>query len=136
VTIIIDTSIIVALANVRENYHYWSKLQAADLSYPFYTCEPVLSESFHLLQTIPKGTDTLLGFLDKGLVKVSFHYINHSAPIHKFLRKYADLPASFADACLVGMAEATKKSRIFTLDKDFTIYRTSKGKALSLISPL
>jgi uncharacterized protein len=42
---------------------------------------------------------------------------------------------SFADACLVRMAEATESSRIFTLDSDYSIYRISKGKLFSLISP-
>ena len=39
------------------------------------------------------------------------------------LEKFSDLPADFADASLVAMAERLKIRRIATIDKDFLIYR-------------
>ncbi len=55
--------------------------------------------------------------------------------VSEIINKYSNLPASFADACLVQMAENKSRCQIFTLDHHFTIYRTSKGKSFSLISP-
>lgn len=133
--IIVDTGVIVALADRREQFHRWSKKQVADIRPPFYTCEAVLSESFHLLNNVPNGTKSLLGFLDKGLFEVTFSYVDHADPVKTILQKYSDLPVSFADACLVRMAETTPESRIFTLDSDFSIYRTSGGDSVSLIVP-
>lgn len=133
--IIIDTGAIVALADRREQYHNWCKHQVAALAPPFFTCEAVLSESFHLLKNVPNGTKTLLGYLDKDLFKVRFSYNNRESQVKNILSKYGDLPASFADACLLGMYETTRGSKVFTLDDHFTIYRTSKGQLLSLIIP-
>jgi predicted nucleic acid-binding protein len=133
--IIIDTGVVVSLANRREQYHRWAKKQSAHLSYPFYTCEAVLSESFHLLESVQNGTQTLLSLLKKELIKVSFSYSKEAKRIHKIIGKYDDLPAAFADACLVRMYELEQNARIFTLDSDFTIYRHQNGNPLSLISP-
>ena len=133
--IIIDTGAIVGLANRRDQYHQWCKKEAAILDYPFFTCEAVLSESFHLLKSVPNGIKLLVGLLEKDLIKVAFSYSNYAAELHQLIEKYANLPAGFADACLVQMAETTRKARIFTVDSDFNIYRLQSGKALSLISP-
>ncbi|WP_322570418.1 hypothetical protein [Rhodohalobacter sp.] len=51
------------------------------------------------------------------------------------ISKYENIPMSFADSCLVVMAEEARKSSIFTLDKDFLIYRKSTGDPPELIYP-
>ena len=43
--------------------------------------------------------------------------------IGEVLEKFTDLPADFADASLVALAERLKFRRIATIDKDFLIYR-------------
>jgi predicted nucleic acid-binding protein len=134
--IIIDTGVIVALADRRDEHHYWCKKKVAELSYPFYTCEAVLSESFHLLESISNGSEKLINnILEKELIQVPFIYSKHSASVHKIITKYANLPAGFADACLVAMAETMRSAYIFTLDSDFMIYRLKSGKPLSIITP-
>jgi predicted nucleic acid-binding protein len=42
---------------------------------------------------------------------------------------------SFADACLVAMADGAPGARIFTLDRDFLIYRGHDDAALALLAP-
>lgn len=51
--------------------------------------------------------------------------------IQAIIDKYADLPADFADASLIAMAERLGLSSIATLDSDFDIYRLSNGSALT-----
>jgi predicted nucleic acid-binding protein len=41
----------------------------------------------------------------------------------KFLQKYADMPMSLADACLVRMTETLCDPLLLTTDSDFRIYR-------------
>ena len=41
--------------------------------------------------------------------------------LEAFIGKYADVPMSFADACLVRMAELYPQSIVITMDKDFVI---------------
>lgn len=50
------------------------------------------------------------------------------------MRTYASVPMSFADACLVCMAELDS-SAIFTLDSDFSVYRKNRNEPLKLIIP-
>ena len=45
------------------------------------------------------------------------------ARIAEVLEKYADLPADFADASLVALAERLRVRRIATVDSDFSVYR-------------
>lgn len=53
----------------------------------------------------------------------------------ELMRRYANVPMSFADACLVAIAEQHTDARIFTLDGDFHIYRAGNGGPLRLIAP-
>jgi hypothetical protein len=39
------------------------------------------------------------------------------------MKQYADLPMDLADATLVALAERLKIQTIFTIDRDFHIYR-------------
>lgn len=49
------------------------------------------------------------------------------------MRKYQDLPMDLADASLVAVAEAENIRTIFTLDKDFTVYRTRQKNPFKLL---
>lgn len=134
--ILIDTSAIIALLNHRDMHHWWTKEQISELKYPFYTCEGVLSEAFHLLEKTTAGQRSLVELLKKDLIQVDFVYSDFQSDIQRIITSYNDLPASFADACLVCMAEnTTGDTKVFTLDNHFNIYRTSEGKAVSLIIP-
>jgi uncharacterized protein len=135
VNVIIDTGPIVSFLNKNDMHHQFVVSEMAELKPPFYTCEAVITECFFLLQRIPSGADTLIKLLNSGKIISTFSYQDHKADVHKLINKYSDIPMSFADACIVRIAEATKRANIFTLDNDFTIYRISGGNKLSLISP-
>jgi len=49
--------------------------------------------------------------------------------------KYANVPMSFADACLVKMSEQYSKSVVLTLDSDFLIYRRHGNQSIPTIMP-
>jgi Tfp pilus assembly ATPase PilU len=51
------------------------------------------------------------------------------------MRRYADRPMAFADACLVRMAELHANASVWTLDADFRIYRKNRRQTLSLVIP-
>jgi predicted nucleic acid-binding protein len=44
------------------------------------------------------------------------------------MSKYADVPMSFADACLVDMASELGIGRVFSLDADFQVYRWGRNR--------
>jgi len=49
------------------------------------------------------------------------------------MKKYHDLPMDLADASLVAIANANNINTIFTLDRDFRVYRTKKNRRFKLI---
>jgi len=56
-------------------------------------------------------------------------------PVLKLMQKYADVPMSLADACLVRMTEALSDSVILTTDADFRIYRRHSRHVVPCMLP-
>ena len=50
------------------------------------------------------------------------------------MKKYADLPRDFADATLVVIAEELNTDLVFTVDRDFDVYRI-RGRKRFRIHP-
>lgn len=48
------------------------------------------------------------------------------------MEQYEDVPMDIADASLVALAESRGLKRIFTLDKDFHIYRLNNREAFEV----
>lgn len=59
----------------------------------------------------------------------------HEKAVQSLMGKYSDIPMSFADACLVRMAECQPNAQIFTADSDFKLYRKHGREPLALIFP-
>lgn len=130
--VIVDTGLLVGYFNRRDAHHTWSKDQLSRVGPPLHTCEAVLSETVHLLEGTDRGIRSLLTFLQRGAVTVSFSYPVHADDIQDLLRRYADQPMSSADACLVAMSEEWNDSCIVTTDNDFRRYRTTDGEPLDV----
>lgn len=107
----------------------------AQVKPPLLTCEAVLSEACFLLRTYPGGAVAVLKLLDRGLLQVNFDLGEEASRVREFLTRYANVPASLADACLVRMAEIHTRSWVLTLDSDFKIYRMHGRKAIPVIMP-
>jgi len=123
--VIIDTGPLVALLNRRERHHAWAREQFALVEPPAITCEAVITETCFLVRDIDEGIDSLMQLLQRGVVKVSFNLTNELPTISRLLKRYASVPMSLADACLVRMAELYTASTVLTLDSDFRVYRKS-----------
>lgn len=99
------------------------------------TCEAVLSEAHFLLRDLPLARRAISGMSEDGIFLVAFNYEEQKAFVSKLLEKYADVPMSFADACLVRMSELYPDSAVFTTDSDFKIYRRNGRQQIPLIFP-
>ena len=133
--VIIDTGPLVALTHERDQYHQWSRQQSAHLKAPFLTCEAVLSEAWFLLRGLPKAQGKLLWLLEQGLVQVSFNSSAELNALIELVRRYASVPMSVADACLVRMSEVSSDCVIFTTDSDFNVYRRHGNQIIPVIIP-
>lgn len=131
----IDTGPIVALLNAREQHHAWATARIKEHPAPFATCEPVISEALHLLEQTERGADRLLALLERGFLRIEFELEDQLPPVAKLLRRYANVPMSLADACLVRMTELDEQRGIFTFDRDFLIYRKNNRHTIPLLLP-
>lgn len=85
------------------------------------TCESVLSEADHLLA--PEGCATLRLACRRGALRIAPLHEDAFLPVLNLLDKYADVPMSIADACLVRLTEILPDPLLLTTDSDFKIYR-------------
>ncbi len=130
-----DTGPLVALINGRDTYHQWAMQQWALIQPPLLTCEAVLSEACFLVGGLDGGTRAILELLQRGIIGIPFRLGEHTEEVAGLLKKYADVPMSLADGCLVRMTELYTASSVLTLDADFSIYRKNKRRMIPIISP-
>lgn len=133
--VLLDTGPLVAFLNRHDRYHAWAIEQMAVIEPPLATCEAVLSEACFLLRQLPGGCEAVLKLVQRELLALPFRLENESAQVSKLLARYADVPMSLADACLVRMAELHAESVVLTLDRDFKVYRKSSRQVIPTIMP-
>jgi predicted nucleic acid-binding protein len=132
-TVLVDTSFLVAFLSRRDARYRWARTQSRSLLLPWWTCEAVLSETFHFLG--PEGASSLAALLSKQAIICAFDLAAEMNEVLGLMGKYADLPMSLADACLVRMTEQLPDSIVVTLDHDFRIYRRHGHTAIRCIMP-
>lgn len=67
---------------------------------------------------------------------VLFIHDLNSSELHQMMilmDKYQDTPMDFADASMVVAAETLLTKRVFTLDRDFYVYRLSDKSAFTIV---
>lgn len=133
--VLLDTGPLIGYLNRRDQYHDWAVGSWAALTEPLWTCEAVLSEAIFNLQSEAMNVDSILHFVESGIIRLDFSMEGHRTDVFNLLRKYADLPMSLADACLVRMAELHNHCQIFTTDKDFLVYRRKGRSIIPLLAP-
>src|SRR5262245_34458136 len=130
--VLVDAGFLVALLSRRDSHHLWAAEQAPRHSPPWRTCEAVLSEAFHLLGS--HGT-ALSALLRRRALGVAFDLSSHLSPVLTLMQKYADIPMSLADACLVRMTETLADPILLTTDTDFRIYRRHSRQVVPCVMP-
>ena len=61
--------------------------------------------------------------------------VQEIAVVRRLMRRYADVPMSLADACLVRMCELDDRAAVMTLDSDFRRYRKHGQHVIAVVSP-
>jgi uncharacterized protein len=92
----------------------------------------VLTEAFHLLGSNGHILSDLLG---RAAVFAAFPFDQQAEAVLMLLEKYASVPMSFADACLVRMTEMASDPVVLTTDTDFRIYRRHGRQVIPLAAP-
>ena len=135
-SVIADTSFLVALLSRDDQYHPWAAQQAGSLPLPLFTCEAVLTETCFLLSRNQNSHRLVFSLLDRDLLQISFNLAQEQTVIDSLMTRYASVPMSLADACLVRMTEQIPDGDVLTMDSDFFIYRKNGHQMISVITPL
>jgi uncharacterized protein len=132
-SVLVDAGFLVAMLSLRDFHHKWAVQEAAENSPPWHTCEAVLSEAYHLVGE--RGVPGLNAMLSRRAVVATFNLDDHMEAVVALLRKYASVPMSLADACLVRMSETMADPLLLTTDSDFHVYRRHGRQVVPVLCP-
>lgn len=133
--VLVDTGPLVALLNANDHHHRWVMQQLASIQPPLITCEAVLAEAAHLVRHLHGGRAALLDMVGEGFLTIGLQLADQSTELLALVKRYASVPMSLADACMVRLAELHPRSTLWTLDSDFAVYRKNNRHVIPLITP-
>jgi uncharacterized protein len=119
---LVDSGPLVALFNRKDRHHAEALAFVERAKGELITNIPVVVEVAFLLSRNRIGLRNALKWIPAATM-IDSHTPRDLTRINDVIEKYADLPADFADASLVAMAERLNIRRIATVDSDFTVYR-------------
>ena len=134
--VLLDTTVIYATLNRRDNNHDRCVAVLSRIRRPLATCEAVICEACFLAQNQPMAVERILANVAHGVFQIPIRLAESGAVVLELMRKYADTPASLADACLIAMADQLGTGDILTLDSDFKHYRWRRNRRFNLLVPL
>jgi uncharacterized protein len=135
VTTLIDTGPIVALINRNDPNHVRCREAAKKLVQGvLVTTWPCFTEAMYLLRRAGgfPAQNALWSLLESGKLEIRDTSRKERGRMSELMATYHDLPMDLADASIVATAEQLLLTRVFSLDKDFHIYRLSSGDVLEV----
>jgi predicted nucleic acid-binding protein len=135
-TLLTDSGPLIALLDSSDQHHNWAVEQFSHLSGALVTCEGAITEATHLLQDAGVKPWGVLELIERKIISVQFDLEPNLDRVFSLMKKYADTPMDFVDACLVTMTEAKRDCRLLTLDSDFRFYRRFERQPIPLIIPM
>ena len=134
-SVIVDAGPIVAWLNARDAWHAWARDEFARLRPPLVTCEAVLSEAAFLLEYVGGDAASVAALTARGVFRVVPVLVEHAGAVAQLMRRYANVPMSLADACLVRLSETVPNAVVLTLDADFRVYRRRGRAVIPVLMP-
>ena len=128
-----DTGALVGLLDRSQSVHKACASFYDSWDGPVVTTEAVLTESIHLLSAVRGGDTACIDFILQGDILIVPSTPASLQRCRNLLEKYADLPMDFADATLVVLAEDLNTDKVFTVDRDFKIYRIRGRKHFQIV---
>jgi predicted nucleic acid-binding protein len=133
--LLLDTGPLVALLSAHDARHAWAQETIGRVTSSLATCEPVITEACFLLRHTRRGVDGVLSLVSQGILAPTFRLAAETESIRKLMTKYASVPMSLADACLVRMTELDARATVVTFDGDFRVYRRNVRQAVPVLMP-
>jgi predicted nucleic acid-binding protein len=133
--VLLDTGPLIALIDQQDRHHAWIRAQLDRMLPPLFTCEAVITEACYLAPRTGRPREEPLRLLARGVLRVSFDLDENYSQVSTLMERYANVPMSLADACLVRMSELLSDSLVLTLDHDFRIYRRHGRQTIPVLIP-
>lgn len=127
--IVVDTGPLIALFDASDGNHADAVRFVKNAGGPLVTNIAVITETVFMLDFSIPATIDFLGWA-RQVLDIDVETPRDLPRIAEIIDKYSDLPADFADASLVALAERRGLENIATLDTDFNIYRTRSRRVL------
>lgn len=126
--IVVDSGPLIALFDGSDQYNEQAVKFIKNTRGTLYTNLAAITETVYVLDFSTQAQCDFLAWAGQALV------IDQETPrdfprIIEIVRKYADLPADFADASLVALCERLNTQTVASVDGDFTIYRNAAKQA-------
>jgi len=120
-----DAGPLVALLDQAESDHAKCVEQLQGLSAPMVTTWPAFTEAMYLVGEGLgwRGQEALWRILLRGDLRIVETRPSTINRMERLMSKYRDVPMDLADASLVAVAEERRLTKVFTLDRDFRVYR-------------
>lgn len=132
--VLLDSGPLVALLSRTDENHERATELTSRCQMPLRTCEAVLAEACFLLTKVhPAAPADVLALGRRGAIETTFFLGENWSPVEGYLRKYRNIPASLADACLIRCAELYEEARILTFDSDFRVYRWRRNRKFEVL---
>lgn len=133
--ILTDAGPLIALADAGDLDHEKCVAALDDVRLPMVATWPAFTEAMYLLGASGgwPAQQALWALVEQGILRI--HDLDEQATARSaaLMGKYADTPMDLADATLVAAAEVLGTDRIFTIDRDFHVYRMRNRKGFKLI---
>lgn len=124
-----------ALLDRDEPDHAKCVEELRQLSAPMLTTWPVFTEAMYLIGDSLgwQGQEALWRILRRGDLHAAEIRGSSIERMERLMMKYRDVPMDLADASLVAVAEEQGLTQVFTLDRDFHVYRLLGRRPLVIV---
>ncbi|HEY1291373.1 MAG TPA: PIN domain-containing protein [Burkholderiales bacterium] len=133
--VVVDAGPIVASLVASDAHHAWTRDELSRMRPPLLTCEAALLEAAFIVQRAGGHPDAVPALVERGMLRIAFSLQDQAAHLAALMRRYATLPMSLTDACLVRMAELLDDAVVMTFDSDFRVYRKHNRRVIPLLAP-
>jgi predicted nucleic acid-binding protein len=130
-----DASPLIALINQGDRNHQRCVDILPSLSAPLVTTCACFTEAIYLLGRYGGwlAQQELWGYIGDEILVIYHHTSDELTRIETLMAQYRDIPMDLADASLVAIAEVLNQRQIFTLDRDFYIYRLCGNQSFEVV---
>jgi len=129
---LVDTGPLVALLDHDDPDHIRCAQAFRQVRPPLMTTWPVITEATYLLAFSRRAQGGLLEIIQRRTMAIAPLATEDVQRIRTLMEKYREVPMDLADASIVRVAERDGIMDVFTLDRDFMIYRVGRGRAMSI----